>query len=259
VVYRPSTDGSPDFTTFLRRAKGGVPDGFAMEFQPIVRLGDDAPVAVEALSRWTAPDGTQIPPHSFVSAAEGAGLGAEMDALALDMACREVSAAELDLTVHVNVCASRLGTSELEESITAALVRYELPADRLVVEITETVPVLDLAAGADAIRRIQGLGVRVALDDFGAGYSSLTWLHALPVDMIKLDRALTTGVRPDRDVALCRSLVSLGEELGFTVVAEGIESAEQAALLARAGCELAQGYRFGRPGPLSALRLAVTP
>jgi diguanylate cyclase (GGDEF)-like protein len=258
VVYRPAHDGPPDFTAALRRAKGGVPDGFAMEFQPIVRLGDDAPAAVEALSRWTAPDGTQIPPHTFVSAAEGAGLGAEMDALALDLACREITTAGLDVVVHVNVCASRLGSTTLEQSIAEALARYQLPADRLVIEITETVPVLDLAAGAEAIRRLQTLGVRVALDDFGAGYSSLTWLHALPVDLIKLDRALTTGVHPDRDVALCRSLVSLGAELGFVVVAEGIETAEQAALLAQAGCTLAQGYLFGRPGPLSTLRLAVS-
>jgi diguanylate cyclase (GGDEF)-like protein len=258
VVYRPSLNGPPDFTAALRRAQGGVPDGFTMEFQPIVRLGDDVPVAVEALARWTAPDGTQIPPHTFVSAAEGAGLGAEMDALALDVACRELAAAGLDLTVHVNVCATRLGAATLEQSIAAALTRYHLPADRLVIEITETVPVLDLTAGADAIRRLQASGVRVALDDFGAGYSSLTWLHALPVDLIKLDRALTTGVHPERDVALCRSLVGLGAELGFVVVAEGIETAEQATLLARAGCGLAQGYRFGRPGPLSALQLAVT-
>ncbi|HEY7593161.1 MAG TPA: EAL domain-containing protein [Actinophytocola sp.] len=258
VVYRPSLNGPPDFTAALRRAQGGVPDGFTMEFQPIVRLGDDVPVAVEALARWTAPDGTQIPPHTFVSAAEGAGLGAEMDALALDVACRELAAAGLDLTVHVNVCATRLGAATLEQSIAAALARYHLPADRLVIEITETVPVLDLTAGADAIRRLQASGVRVALDDFGAGYSSLTWLHALPVDLIKLDRALTTGVHPERDVALCRSLVGLGAELGFVVVAEGIETAEQATLLARAGCGLAQGYRFGRPGPLSALQLAVT-
>ncbi|HEV7652704.1 MAG TPA: EAL domain-containing protein [Actinophytocola sp.] len=257
VVYRHAPDTPPDFTAALRRARGGVPEGYAMEFQPIVRLGEDTPVAVEALSRWTAPDGAQIPPHTFVSAAEGAGLGAELDALALDVACREITAAGLDLAVHVNICASRLGTAALEQSITAALARYRMPAERLVIEITETVPVLDLGAGAEAIRRLQALGVRVALDDFGAGYSSLTCLHALPVDLIKLDLALTTGRHPDRDVALCRSLVGLGAELDFAVVAEGIETAEQAALLARAGCTLAQGYRFGRPGPLSARRLAV--
>jgi diguanylate cyclase len=259
VVYRHPSGGPPDFNAALRLAQGGVPDGFTMEFQPIVRLGDDIPVAVEALSRWIAPDGSQIPPHTFVSAAEGAGLGAEMDALALEVACREITAAGLDLAVHVNICASRLGTAALEQGITAALSRYRLPADRLVIEITETVPVLDLSAGAEAIRRLQALGVRVALDDFGAGYSSLTCLHALPVDLIKLDLALTTGRHPDRDVALCRSLVGLGTELDFAVVAEGIETAEQAALLARAGCTMAQGYRFGRPGPLSELRLAAVP
>jgi diguanylate cyclase (GGDEF)-like protein len=256
VVYRPSQDGPPDFPSALRRAAGGIPEGFGLVFQPIVRLPDETPVAVEALARWTTPDGTAVSPETFVRAVEGAGLGAELDALVLDLACREITAAGLDLTVHVNVCASRLGAPALEQSVSASLARYRLPADRLVVEITETVPVPDLAAGADAIRRLQALGVRVALDDFGAGYSSLTVLHALPVDLIKLDRALTTGVQPERDAALCRSLVGLCADLDLAVVAEGIETAEQAELITRAGCTTAQGYRFGRPAPLSALRLS---
>ncbi|EOD58462.1 diguanylate cyclase/phosphodiesterase [Amycolatopsis vancoresmycina DSM 44592] len=257
VVYHPSPDGPPDFPSALRRADGGLPEGFALVFQPIVRLADETPVAVEALARWTARDGTAVSPETFVRAAEGAGLGAELDALVLDLACREVTAAGIDLTVHVNVCASRLGAASLEESVGAALARYGLPAERLIVEITETVPVPDLAAGAAAIRRLQDLGVRVALDDFGAGYSSLTVLHALPVDLIKLDRALTTGVRPDRDAALCRSLVGLCADLDVAVVAEGIETAEQAELVTRAGCTTAQGYRFGHPAALSSLRLST--
>ncbi len=257
VVYHPSPDRAPDFPSALRHADGGLPEGFALVFQPIVRLADETPVAVEALARWTTRDGTAVSPETFVRAAEGAGLGAELDALVLDLACREITAAGLDLTVHVNVCASRLGAAELEESVTASLARYGLPAERLVVEITETVPVPDLAAGAAAIRRLQDLGVRVALDDFGAGYSSLTVLHALPVDLIKLDRALTTGVRPDRDAALCRSLVGLCADLEVDVVAEGIETAEQAELVTRAGCPTAQGYRFGHPAPLAALRLST--
>ncbi|WP_103350843.1 bifunctional diguanylate cyclase/phosphodiesterase [Amycolatopsis sp. CA-128772] len=257
VVYHPSPDGPPDFPSALRRAEGGLPEGFALVFQPIVRLPDETPVAVEALARWTARDGTSVSPETFVRAAEGAGLGAELDALVLDLACREITAAGVDLTVHVNVCASRLGAASLEESVGAALDRYGLPADRLIVEITETVPVPDLAAGAAAIRRLQDLGVRVALDDFGAGYSSLTVLHALPVDLIKLDRALTTGVRPDRDAALCRSLVGLCADLEVAVVAEGIETAEQAELVTRAGCTTAQGYRFGHPAALASLRLST--
>ncbi|MET8853432.1 EAL domain-containing protein [Amycolatopsis sp. NPDC004625] len=257
VVYHPSPDGPPDFPSALRRADGGLPEGFALVFQPIVRLPGETPVAVEALARWTARDGTAVSPETFVRAAEGAGLGAELDALVLDLACREITAAGIDLTVHVNVCASRLGAASLEESVGSALDRYGLPAERLIVEITETVPVPDLAAGAAAIRRLQDLGVRVALDDFGAGYSSLTVLHALPVDLIKLDRALTTGVRPDRDAALCRSLVGLCADLDVAVVAEGIETAEQAELVTRAGCTTAQGYRFGHPAALSSLRLST--
>lgn len=255
VVYRPSQDGPPDFPSALRRADGGIPEGFGLVFQPIVRLPGETPVAVEALARWTTRDGTAVSPETFVRAAEGAGLGAELDALVLDLACREITAAGLDLTVHVNVCASRLGAAALEQSVAESLARYRLAPERLVVEITETVPVPDLTAGAAAIRRLQDLGVRVALDDFGAGYSSLTVLHALPVDLIKLDRALTTGVQPERDAALCRSLVGLCAELDLAVVAEGIETAEQAELVIRAGCTTAQGYRFGRPAPLSALSL----
>ncbi|GHG26860.1 MULTISPECIES: putative bifunctional diguanylate cyclase/phosphodiesterase [Amycolatopsis] len=257
VVYHPSPDGPPDFPSALRRADGGLPEGFALVFQPIVRLADEQPVAVEALARWTTRDGTSVSPETFVRAAEGAGLGAELDALVLDLACREITAAGIELTVHVNVCASRLGAATLEQSVEAALDRYGLPAERLIVEITETVPVPDLDAGAAAIRRLQDLGVRVALDDFGAGYSSLTVLHALPVDLIKLDRALMTGVRPDRDAALCRSLVGLCADLEVAVVAEGIETAEQAELVTRAGCTTAQGYRFGHPAPLSSLRLST--
>ncbi len=259
VVYRPSQDGPPDFPAALRRAAGGIPEGFGLVFQPIVRLADETPVAVEALARWSTRDGTVVSPETFVRAAEGAGLGAELDALVLDLACREITAAGLDLTVHVNVCASRLGAAELERSVGSALARYRLPASRLVVEITETVPVPDLAAGAAAIRRLQELGVRVALDDFGAGYSSLTVLHALPVDLIKLDRALTTGVQPERDAALCRSLVGLCADLSLDVVAEGIETAEQASLVTAAGCTTAQGYLYGRPASLSALRLSAIP
>jgi EAL domain-containing protein (putative c-di-GMP-specific phosphodiesterase class I) len=95
----------------------------------------------------------------------------------------------------------------------------------------------------------------VALDDFGAGYNSLAYLHALPVDLIKLDRTLTTGTEPDRDAALCRSVVRLCADLGLAVVAEGIETAEQTERITQAGATLAQGYRFGRPAPLSELRL----
>jgi diguanylate cyclase (GGDEF)-like protein len=253
VVYRVRPGAPPDFASTLRGCPGEVPDGFRLVYQPIVRLADATPVAVEALARWTAPDGTVVSPETFVHAAEHAGLGATLDAMVLDLACREITQAGLDLAVHVNIGAGRLGDAAFENSIRTALERYPLARGQLVVEITETAPVVDLDGGAAAIRRLRSLGVRVALDDIGTGYNSLAYLHALPVDVIKLDRALTTGNDPERDAALCRSLVRLCDDLGLAVVAEGIETAAQAEKIAQAGCTLAQGYRFGYPGPLADL------
>ena len=118
-------------------------------------------------------------------------------------------------------------------------------------EITETVPIVDLADAAVQIARLNALGVRVALDDFGAGYNSLTYLHALPVQIIKLDRSLAVGAEPDRDVALYRSVIGLCDALGLDVIAEGIESDRAGREGARRRVSLAQGHLFGRPVPIA--------
>ncbi len=114
-------------------------------------------------------------------------------------------------------------------------------------------PIVDLADAAAEISRLNALGVRVALDDFGAGYNSLTYLHALPVQVIKLDRSLAVGAEPDRDVTLYRSVIGLCDAFGLDVIAEGIESSAQADTVADAGCRLVQGHLFGRPTPLADL------
>jgi len=251
VVYRPSSGLAADFPTTLRQAKGVAPPGFSLVYQPVVRLPDGAPVAVEALARWIAPNGTRIPPETFVAAVEGAGLGALLDAMVLEMACREVAEADLDLDLHVNIGATRLGDSAFEEEVRRTLARYRIAPSRLVVEITETVPIVDLAEAAVQIARLNALGVRVALDDFGAGYNSLTYLHALPVQIVKLDRSLAVGVEPDLDVTLYRSVVGLCDARGLEVIAEGIESDAQAEKVFVAGCRLAQGHLFGRPVPIA--------
>ena len=115
---------------------------------------------------------------------------------------------------------------------------------QLVLEITETVPVVDLADAAAQITRLNEMGIKVALDDFGAGYNSLTYLHALPVQIIKLDRGLAIGPEPDRIVTLYRSVIRLCGALGLGVIAEGIESTTQAETVFAAGCRLAQGHLF---------------
>lgn len=252
VVYQPSSGSTIDFPTALRNADGAAPPGFRLVYQVVVQLPEGYPVAVEALARWTTPTGIEISPETFVAAAEAAGLAADLDALVLDTACRDVQQAGLDLDIHVNIGAGRLGNPTFEQQVRLALTRHHLPPDRLVVEITETLPIVDLAQAAAQIKRLNALGVKVALDDFGAGFNSLMYLHALPVQIVKLDRGLATADQA-RDLTLYRSVIGLCDELGLTVIVEGIESAAQSDTVYRAGGRLAQGHLYGYPVPISEL------
>lgn len=251
VVYQQSARAQSDFPTALRAAAGGVPDGFRLVYQPIVDLADRSLVAIEALARWTAPNGMEIPPETFVAVAEAAGLGARLDELVLDLACSEIMTAGLDVNIHVNVGAARLGSPGFEHHVRRVLERHRLPPRRLVLEITETLPIIDLPAAAAQIGRFRAVGVKVALDDFGAGYNSLTYLHALPVHVVKLDRSLAVGAEPERDLTVYRSVIRLCTELGLDVIAEGIETTAQADTILTAGCRLAQGHLFGLPAALA--------
>ncbi|MGD9618459.1 MAG: putative bifunctional diguanylate cyclase/phosphodiesterase [Mycolicibacterium sp.] len=253
VIYQPSSDARGDFPMAMREAGDGVPAGFSLVYQPIVRLPDGVPMAVEALARWTAPNGVHIAPETFVAAAEAAGLGAHLDALVLDLACSEVAAAGLNLDVHVNIGAARLGNPSFERHVRRALVRHRVAPSRLVVEITETVPIVDLADAAQQISRLNSLGVKVALDDFGAGFNSLMYLHSLPVQFLKLDRRFASGTDPERDHALYGSINRLCGDLGIEVIVEGVEYAPQAEAVFSAGCRLAQGHLFGRALPIAEL------
>jgi EAL domain-containing protein (putative c-di-GMP-specific phosphodiesterase class I) len=263
VRYEPSVAaaiGNPDLPNLLaaalrRSAEAGYPgDGLDVHYQPIVRMDNGAMVAVEALARWTSPTLGPVPADVFVAAAERAGLVGELDNLVLDRACHEVAALSglpTPLQVHVNVCASRLCDSDLESAVLAALDRYGLPSSQLVLEITETSQIPDLTAAATVARRLRDKGVQLAIDDFGTGYNTLAELHLMPVDIVKLCQAYTAvDVEPRPVEALCRSVVSISHALGITVIAEGVETAGQAGTLARLGCNLGQGYLYGRSAPL---------
>jgi predicted signal transduction protein with EAL and GGDEF domain len=254
VVYQPSSGATIDFPTALRDADGGAPPGFRLVYQVVVQLPDGIPVAVEALARWTTPTGIEMSPETFVAAAEAAGLAADLDALVLDTACRDVRQAGLELDIHVNIGAGRLGNPTFERQVREALTRHHLPPSRLVVEITETLPIVDLAHAAAQMKRLNELGVKVALDDFGAGFNSLMYMHSLPVQIVKLDRGLATSDQA-RDLTLYRSVIGLCDELGLTAIVEGIESAAQSDTVYRAGGRLAQGHLFGYPVPISELSL----
>jgi diguanylate cyclase (GGDEF)-like protein len=260
------TDGSgdPDLPHLLAQALADDPAaaGFAVHYQPIVRLGDGETVAVEALARWSHPVTGPVDPDVFVTVAERAGLVAALDDFVLDRSCAD--AARLTaryghaVDVHVNVSAARLGRPELEAAVGRAVASHGIPADRLVLEITETSRMTDLTAAGAAVARLRKTGVRVALDDFGSGFNALAQLHALPVDVVKLDGGLTgLGEQPNRAEALCRSVLGICAGLGVSVIAEGVETTDQADALARLGCELGQGYLFGPPSPLGELPAAA--
>ncbi|MGW0157758.1 putative bifunctional diguanylate cyclase/phosphodiesterase [Mycobacterium sp. NPDC003323] len=253
IVYNPAVGAVVDFPTVMRGSGGRTPLGFRLVYQPIVQISSGRPVAVEALARWTAANGIDISPETLVADVEAAGMGADFDALVLDMACAEVTACGLDLDIHVNIGGARLGNPGFEWQVREVLRRHDIPPGRLVLEITETVPIVDLDRAATQINRFADLGVKIALDDFGSGFNSLTYLHALPVDIVKLDRSLAVGGSPERDLTLYRSVLRLCDDLGLAVIAEGIEMSEQADMVCRAGGQLAQGYLFGRPVPIADL------
>ncbi|GAA4684687.1 putative bifunctional diguanylate cyclase/phosphodiesterase [Phytohabitans rumicis] len=257
-------NGDPHLPDLLADALAGDPGaaGFEVHYQPIVRFEDAATVAVEALARWSHPAVGAIDPDVFVRLAERSGLVAALDDFVLDRACADAAALTeaygQAVDVHVNVSAGRLGRPELEAALDRVLAAHALRPGRLVLEITETSRITDLPAAAAAARRIRARGVRVALDDFGSGFNALAQLHALPVDVVKLDAALTDiDTEPDRTEALARSVLAICAELQITVVAEGVETLSRAGALARLGCRLGQGYLYGPPRPLAALTVAT--
>lgn len=237
----------------LMRALAGDPSaaGFEVHYQPIVRLADEATVAMEALARWHHPIAGDIAPALFVPLAERAGLMGVLDDFVLHSACAEVeplsAAFGHAIDMHVNVSASRLGRPDLEAAVTWVLDRSRLRPHQLILEITETSRITDLKVAAAAVWRLRERNVRVALDDFGAGFNALSQLHALPVDTIKLDATLTApdSREPWRTEALCGSVLAICHGLGLTVVAEGIETPEQGRTLRQLGCRLGQGHLYG--------------
>ncbi len=256
---------SPDLATSLSRVLHEAPSArqapqpLALVYQPIVRLADGVPVAVEALSRWHR-DGESVPPEFLVQTAESAGLMSRLQEWILCQACREVAALRAGgwphVAVHVNVPASLVAERGLAGQVRQALARNDLPGEALVLEVTETGRVDDFAAAAGVLDEVRRSGVRVALDDFGAGHSNLNHLLRLPVDVLKLDRALTAGVvEAGRAEAVSGGAVHMARRLGIPIIAEGVEQPQQAARLADLGCEYGQGFLFSPPRPAAELGL----
>jgi diguanylate cyclase (GGDEF)-like protein/PAS domain S-box-containing protein len=226
-----------------------------LAYQPIVDLARDEATGVEALLRWTL-DGEPIPPSEFIPLAEASGLIVELGTWVLERACADVaplrSPSGEPLRVSVNVSAVQLRASGFTAQVAEALVRTGLAPERLTLELTESVVVEDVAAVSELFGALRTLGVRISVDDFGTGFSSLASLAGLPVDALKLDRSFIAAMDAGGShEALVAGVISLADRLGLPIVAEGIETAAQLDALRRLGCGFGQGYHLGRPGPLA--------
>jgi EAL domain-containing protein (putative c-di-GMP-specific phosphodiesterase class I) len=243
---------SADITAELKRAvRAGE---LRLVYQPEVHLRTGTVVAVEALLRWQHPSRGLLEPSGFIALAEQSTAIDEVGAWVINEALRELATwlaalPNLTVTVRVNVSPPQLGRDEIVSEFGAALKRHGVPGERVCAEITERVP-RDLARLAAALPRLRALGIRSAIDDFGIGYSGLSQLRALPVDVIKIDRSLVAGIAADeRGRAILRAVVVLAGELGIVVTAEGVETEQDARALDELGCEYAQGNLLGAPVP----------
>jgi diguanylate cyclase (GGDEF)-like protein len=229
-------------------------------YQPQLSLHTQGLYGVEALVRWNHPRRGLVPPASFIPLAEECGLVNDIDAWVLDEACRQLATWDGE-GIHVPAIAVNVSAIDFQHGLVAqrvaeALAWYGLGADRLVLEITETLMMKHSDEAQRTLAALRASGVRIALDDFGTGYSSLSYLKRFPVTELKIDRSFVSDLETDRgDQAVSTAVIRVGQALGLTVVAEGVETAPQLEFLRGAGCDVAQGYFFSKP--LSADALAA--
>ena len=223
----------------------------SVAYQPQVALADRRIVGVEALIRWQHPTRGAVPPDSFIPLAENSGLIAELTAYVLDTALGDLArwrSGGHDLRMSVNLAARHLSDLGLPRRVADALAAHDVPAAALVLEVTETGILADPVRADAVISELRGLGVAVAVDDYGTGHASLNYLKRLEVDELKIDKSFVRDMgRDHHDFVIVRSTIALARDLGLRVVAEGIEEEETAVALRELGCGIAQGYHLGRP------------
>ena len=236
----------------LRRA---IPAELVAHYQPVVALDDAQVVGVEALARWQHPSRGLIPPAEFIAIAEQTGLIVPLGNWMLEEACRQTALWD-GLRVSVNVSGRQVAEGSLVASVSRALEESGLSPERLQLELTETVLMDDVDGHVAVMRDLKKVGVSLALDDFGKGYSSLGYLHRFPIDRIKIDRDFVRGLPDSRaDRAIVSAVLSFARALDMEVVAEGVETQQHVDALRELGCEYVQGFFFHRP--LEAARIGA--
>ncbi|MFI5182450.1 MAG: EAL domain-containing protein [Thermoanaerobaculia bacterium] len=238
----------------LRRA---LPRGeFALHYQPIRELAGGRIVGLEALVRWQHPERGLLPPRSFVPLAEDVGLIVPLGAWVLRRACERTRAWREQslghLSIAVNLSARQVQNEEFARRVRQILRETGLPPAALDLEITESAAMQNVETTGQVLGQLSALGVRISIDDFGTGHSSLSYLKHFPINRLKVDRSFIDGMTRDtRDRAIVAGILSIAHNLGVKVVAEGVETQDQASLLAELGCDEVQGFFFGAPVPES--------
>jgi diguanylate cyclase (GGDEF)-like protein/PAS domain S-box-containing protein len=257
AIYQASRDfNSPARLELLNDLRAAIHGHkLVLHYQPEIDILTGEIVRLEALARWPQPDGRMIPPGEFIPLAEQNGLIPSLTTWSLGEALRQCAvwqAAGRTLDVAVNLSALDLRDPELARRVAQALRDAGVDAERLWVEVTETAVMSDPQEAMNVLTELRQLGVRVAIDDFGVGQSSLSYIRRLPATEVKIDQTFVRDVATQpRDAAIVRAAVALAHELGLTVTAEGIETAEALGRLRELGCDHGQGFFLARPMPES--------
>jgi diguanylate cyclase (GGDEF)-like protein len=244
VVYGDPARGASELEAAITAGE------LVLHYQPVVRLRDGAVTGAEALVRWQHPRKGLVPPSDFVPQAERTGAIHALGMWTLDQACEATARLRDDTTVSVNVSVPELRNPGYPELVRHVLDMHGLPPQRLALEITEAVFDNGDPQVVATLNKLRALGARIAIDDFGTGYSSLRWLERFPIDIVKIDASFVRAISAERErEPVLEAVMAIGRSMGMTVVAEGVETRYQADVLRRLGCDLAQGYLFGRPVP----------
>lgn len=263
------SQGDTDTSLLMELSRAVEANEMRLYYQPVVdisRFGEETVVGAEALIRWAHPRLGVLAPGAFLPLAQERGLITELDLWVIATACRDVvewpQLGARPLSVAVNLDAATLLDHRLVSTVRTALNRNGLAPERLTLEVVESRSLIDLPGIVERLVELRRLGIRISLDDFGTGFSTLAWLNTLPVDQIKIDRSFIQGLPDASSVSLVQGILALAAKLDVEVIAEGVETTEQLDSLRTSGAVLAQGYLLGRPGatwdPVSGSPLAAT-
>lgn len=226
-------------------------------YQPQVDLVTEQIVGMEALLRWPTSDGGFVSPAVFIPLAEYSGLIIDIGVWVLEEACAKLAALNTQgfqgLRMAVNISMPQFRDPNFINCVKEIITRHELEPERIELEITESVVMDEPQIVVDALQELKAFGVKVAIDDFGTGFSSMSYLQKLPLDRLKVDRAFVNEIKPGKSAFIVETIVTLGNKLGLSTIAEGVEKREQASYMLKLGCDEAQGYLFAKPMPFDQL------